>query len=169
MHKDRPALEALSSILGSGGSSRLYKKMIKKKHAARSVGSWMTTYPMTNLFIFNASPQYPHTCAEMEKMILEEVAAIKKNGVTERELQRVKNMTSAGFVRVLKSNSHLAHNIGFHETFSGGWDYFMTYRKSHLKLTPADIQRVAKKYFSKKNYTVIMVPQKKKPKAKVNK
>lgn len=156
-HEDIPAIDAFADIIASGGTSRLYMKMVKNKHAANSVIAWSSFNPMDNMFIFHASPQYPHTCDEMEKMMFEEIAEIQKNGVNDHELQRVKNVYYAGFIRRLESNSSLAHTLGFYELFTGEWEFMFKYKEAYQKITREDVQRVARKYFSTKNYTVIVV------------
>lgn len=158
-HKDGIALDALSDILSGSGTSRLYKKIVKDKHAATTIGAWKLPAPTDAYFQFYSEPQAPFTLADNEKMITDEIEDIKKNGVTEHELEQYKNASAAGFVRSLQSNKSLANILSFYETFFGSWDKMLEQEKALQELTTEDIRRVAQKYFDRNKRLVIYYQQ----------
>ena len=92
---------------------------------------------------------------KVEKVIYEELDKVKTNGVTDKELQKAKNVLTAAFYRQMKTISGKANTLGSYEVFFG--DYH--------KLFSADVKRVAVKYFTEKNRTVAtLLPEKKETK-----
>ena len=63
--------DIISSILTDGRTSRLYKRMVEEEKVAVSVRSsnGMPGARYDNLFMIFASPRYPNTTADLEKII----------------------------------------------------------------------------------------------------
>jgi predicted Zn-dependent peptidase len=165
---DVVAISVLESILTGGRTSRFYKTIFEEKQLTASAPQ-MYEGPgdrYDNLIVIVAEPRHPHTLEEVEKAILEELDKIKKEPVTERELQRVKNQLDASMIRSLGSNVGIAFQIGFSQIFYG--DYRLMFRNLERvkKVTAEDIQRVADKYLTAKNRTVayrVQIEEEKKP------
>ncbi len=160
-HKDDYVFDVIHSILSSGRTSKLYKSLVRDKKIAASAGTFDTPgsrYP--NLFVFNGAPRHPHTVQEVEEAFYEEIEKLKKEPISERELQKVVNQIEAGFIRGLGSNAGMASRISYFEILTGDWRYFLNHPKEIRKITPDDIMRVAKKYLSKQNRTVAVLVKK---------
>jgi predicted Zn-dependent peptidase len=158
----------LESILAGGRTSRFYKTIYEEKQLTASPPQ-MYTGPgdrYDNLTVIVAEPRHPHTLEEVEKAVLEELDKLKKDPVTERELQRVKNQIDANMIRSLGSNVGIAFQVGFSQIFYG--DYRLMFRNIERtkQVTAEDIQRVANKYLTTKNRTVgyrVQIEEEKKP------
>ncbi len=153
---DAEPLEVLQSILAAGRTSRLYKTVYEEKQL---VAEEPRVYSgpgerYDNLFVIEALPRAPHTLEEVEQAILEEIDRIKKEPVTERELQRVMNQIDANMTRSLGSNLGIAFQIALGQLYYG--DYRANFRSIDRmkKVTAADIQRVANEYLKESNRTV---------------
>jgi predicted Zn-dependent peptidase len=115
-------------------------------------------YP--NLFIFNANPRAPHTAQEVEKAILEELELLKNEPVSERDLKMVLNRIEYEEARRMGTNGGLARNLTEYEAVAGGWRYMLEYRQKVAAVKPADIQRVARQYFTRENRIVGFITKK---------
>ena len=142
---DAAPLAVLESILGGGRTSRLYKTVFEEKQLTaeepRVYDGPGERYD--NLMVIEALPRSPHTLEEVEQAVLEEIEKIKKEPVTERELQRVMNQLDADMIRSLGSNLGIAFQIALGQLYYG--DFHANFRSFERikKVTAADVQRVA--------------------------
>jgi predicted Zn-dependent peptidase len=155
-HPDSYALSVLSSILGRGRTSKLYKSVYEERGLTRD-GPSVWTGPgsrLDPLFIIEADPKEPHTLEEVERAILDELERLKTEPVEMRELERVQNANEATLVRALGSNIGLAFRVGMYEVMRGDWRALLEDIEMEKQVTSEDIMRVAKKYFTERNRTV---------------
>jgi predicted Zn-dependent peptidase len=152
--EDFYTLELLNSILSSGRTSRLYRALVDEKLLATEI---TTNYPLAfdpTLFYVYALCNQGISESQLEQAIYEELNKIIQTGVTEAELQKVKNHKLVGFYRSLETINGKANTIGTYELFFGDYQKFFTAAEDYQKVTLSDIQRVAAKYFKKSNRTV---------------
>ncbi len=152
--EDYYTLELLNSILASGRTSRLYRALVDEKLLATEIN---TNYPLAfdpTIFSIYALCNQGVSESRLEQAIYEELNKIIQSGVTAAELQKVKNHHLVGFYRSLETINGKANTIGTYELFFGDYQKFFTAAEDYQKVTPADIQRVAAKYFTKSNRTV---------------
>ncbi|WP_447975134.1 M16 family metallopeptidase [Nitrospira sp. Kam-Ns4a] len=155
-HPDDFVFEVIEAVLSDGVTSRLYKRLVREKQLAASVTAF-TGYPgvlAPNLFVISATPLAPHTTAELEAAIYEELERLKTEPVTPKELEKVLNNLDASLVRSLRSNSGLASQLAYFQVVAKDWRYLLRARDRIAAVTPADIQRVAAQYLVKANRTV---------------
>ena len=153
-HNDYYPLVILSDILSSGKSSRLYSALVDKKQLATTV---FTSYDQSfdpALFQFYAAAGKGINETDLEKAIYEEVEKIKKDGITENELQKIKNQKLMEFYSQIETINGKSNNIGTYEVFFGDYKKMFDAPAAFNKVTMADVKRVAAKYFSKSNRTV---------------
>jgi zinc protease len=157
---DDPALDILSAILSRGESSRLYHDLVYEKQIATSVSASNESRIDPGLFTFYAQAQQGHTTAECEQAIYAAIEKIQKEGVTPRELQKAKNGLRSGYVNGFQTNVGRSGLLSDYEATWGNWKELLNYLPRHDKVTAADVQRVAKKYFSDRNRTVVtLIPE----------
>jgi predicted Zn-dependent peptidase len=155
-HADDFVFDVIDAVLTEGTTSRLYSKLVKEKRLAVSVMS-DTNYPgvrAPNLFVIAATPRAPHTTAEVEAAILEEIERLKTEPVSAKELEKVIHNLDADLVRSLRSNSGLASQLSFYQTVAGNWRYIVQARDRIAAVTADDVQRVAGQYLTRANRTV---------------
>jgi predicted Zn-dependent peptidase len=155
-HPDNAVYNVLMDILGLGRTSRLYKSLVKEKKIAVQVGAFPglpgNKYP--NLFVLYAIPAVGHTNQECEKAIYEEIEKLKKEKVSEEELEKAKIRARANLVRQLSSNFGLAYQMVYYEVLTGDWRNLFKSIEAIKKVTADDIMRVAKECFKKTNRIV---------------
>lgn len=159
-HPDYYALELLSSILSTGNSSRLQKALIFEQSLATQLYTFAPISLDPNLFevFLIAAPGV--AAADLEAAFYVELDRIKTDGVTEKELQKVKNQKLMEFYRDVETINGKANNLGRYEVFFGDFRELFQAPERFEKVTAADIKRVANTYFSPKNRTVgTLIPE----------
>ena len=86
-----------------------------------------------------------------------EIERLKKEPLTLEELEAVKTRAKVNFLRGLDSNIGLARQLAAAETLYGDYHEMFREVKKIEAITTEDIQRVAMKYFKKRNRTVAMI------------
>ncbi len=154
-------LQVLQTILFSGQSSRMYQRLVDKDQIALFVqGGTRPTFDPT-LFTVNSQPKAGVEPGKVETAIYDEFDKVKASAVTDQELEKAKNILLANFYRQMKTISGKANTLGSYEVFFGDYKKLFTAADDYSKVTKADVQRVAKKYFTDKNRTVAtLIPEK---------
>jgi zinc protease len=156
---DTPALDLISTLLSDGQSSRLYKKLVDSNLAISAFARGEEALDPT-AFEFMIRPRTGVDTAVTEKALFEELTRLQTEPVSEAELRKAKNQELTGLYRRLKTIEGRANLIGSYEIFHGDYTKAFDEDKRIEALTPADIQRVAQKYFGAKNRTVAtLVPE----------
>jgi len=161
-HPDDFVFDVIDSVLSSGRTSRLHKEVVIKKKVAVSIGTFTTPgsrYP--NLFTISAEPRAPHTTADVEKAVWVELERLKTEPVTKRELEKVINNVEADLIRGLVSDYSMARRLTWYQQIAGDWRYITRSVDKIKAVTTKDIQRVARKYFTRDNLTVATLVRKK--------
>lgn len=144
-HSDVPALDILSSILGDGLSSRLYKEIRDKKNLAHSISSYAYTPGEGGIFNINASID-PDKKEECEKAILDILENIKENGVKEEELKKAKKSNLSMSFDTLSTVSGQAGELGSNWFYTQNLDFTKHILNKLNNVTNEDIINVTKKY-----------------------
>jgi predicted Zn-dependent peptidase len=154
-HHDAPALAVLASVLTGGRGSRLHRRLVTDTRMATSVFASMgpgTQHP--RLFQLDVAPIFPHTPAELETAIDEEIERLALDGPTVDEVERVRNQIAAAAVRRIESNLGLAFQLAESEAFSDSWSETFRSTERLRSVTPDDVRRVASEYLIESNRTV---------------
>ena len=153
-HQDYYALSILSDILSSGRSSRLYSSLIDGKQLATQVFTNFGESFDPTLFTIGAVTAKNINETDLEKAIYEELEKIKKEAVTEKELQKIKNQKLMEFYGQIETINGKSNNIGTYEVFFGDYKKMFDAPAAFNKVTIEDVKKVAEKYFIKQNRTV---------------
>jgi len=153
-NEDYYALNILSSILSNGKSSRLYASLVDNQQLATMVFTDYGDSFDPGLFNIYAVANTNITSELIENAIYIEIDKIKEEGITEKELQKVKNQKLMEFYNQIEKIDGKSNNIGTYEVFFGDYKKMFDAPMNYNKVTIKDIQNVAKKYFSKSNRTV---------------
>ena len=91
---------------------------------------------------------------KIEEAFYEELEKIANDGITENELQKVKNQKLMEFYHVMETINGKANQIGTYQLFFGDYKKLFNAPEEYQKVTADDIKNVVKKYFTKSNRTV---------------
>lgn len=151
---DYYALELLNSILSEGQSSRLYSSIVEDQQLALEVGTYYPNAFDPTLFHFYGICNDGVTASTLENAIYKEIEKIITEGISESELQKVKNQKLMEFYRTSETINGMSNTIGTYELFFGDYKKMFTAPDDYKKVTAEDIKNVAVKYFTKQNRTV---------------
>ena len=159
---DEAALDILSTILGGGKSSRLYKTLIYDKQVVQQAASFNGTSEIAGLFQIVATAKPGKTLAEIEQLIDAEIAKLKDAPPTSEEMERAYNAREAGFVFGLQTVGGFGgkdDQLNNYATFLNDPGFFEKDLARYRAVTAADVQRVAKQYLTDKRYVLSVVPR----------
>ncbi len=154
---DSYPLHLTSKILSDGDSSRIYQSLVYEKGIALSAFGGGNIIEEPNLFFAVALVAPGRTHDEVEKALIAEFDKLRNQPISERELQRAKNQFFRDYIvdreSVRGKASQLAHAVVIHRdvtTADGEVEIF-----TNMKV--ADLQRVAKTYFTPESRLVLKI------------
>ena len=154
-HPDSYPLHIVSKVLSDGQSSRIYKSLVYDKRLAVAAFGGANLIEDPNLFYAVAIVQPGHTPDEAIDALIEELDLLKKEPISDHELQRAKNQFARDYIVGRESNQQkagqLAHAVVIHgdiTTADGEFEIFQN-------ITKTDVQRVARTFFTPENRLVI--------------
>ncbi|WP_457743491.1 M16 family metallopeptidase [Sulfurimonas sp.] len=154
--KDQVTLSVISEILYSGKSSRLYKELVDKKRLVNSVYAYNMENTDPGLFIFMATCNPGVDARTVEKELIKQINLMKETRVTKAELEKVKINTKSDFIYSLESSTSVADLYGSY-LVRGDISPLLNYEENVNKVTPKQVQEIAKKYFDFNTSTTIIL------------
>jgi zinc protease len=151
---DVPALDLLSTILGDGRSSRLYRRLREEAGLAFSISAFSYTPGDPGLFGIDATvdPKKRDAAEQLALQILDEV---KRAGVSADELEKAKKITLSHHLGALTTMRGQASDIGSNWLLTRDLNFSRHYLDAVQKVTLDDVKRVAANYLTENNLTVV--------------
>jgi zinc protease len=159
---DALALTVLAAVLDGYPGARLDKAMTQGDGAiADSAGAYNSLMGRgPQLFFLDGTPAKGKTAAQVEAALREQIALVAKNGVSEAELNRVKNQWVSSEVYKLDSVMNQARELGSYWVQGLPVDAGSRLIAQLRKVTSAQVQAVAAQYFGDDQLTVgVLLPQ----------
>jgi zinc protease len=153
--KDYYAMEMLSTLLSGGQSSRMYRRLVDEEQTALMVNAIPLGLEDPGLNIVLAFPNMGVAPEVLEKGINEELEKIKKEPITEQEMQKLRNQFESRMVNSNTTIASRATNLANYHTFYGDANRINTELDNYLAVTPQDIQRVANEYLREERRVVL--------------
>ncbi len=153
-HPDVPALDLLSTILGDGRSSRLYRRVREEAGLAFAVSAFSYTPGDPGLLGIDATVD-PKKREAAQQLILQIIGEVKQAGVTSEELMKAKKISLSHHLDALATMRGQASDIGGNWMLTRNLNFSRDYLAAVQKVTLDDIRRVAGKYLVDANLTVV--------------
>lgn len=155
-HLDEAPLDLLSTILGGGKTSLLYKNLVKNQMAVQAGAS----HPCAELACTFNLMALPHpasgkSMAQIEAIIRDTLIEFESRGVEDDDLIKAKAQMEAGFVFGLQSVSGKVSQLAYNQTFKGNPNYIEQDIERYANVTKDDVIRVFNQYI-KGRHAVIM-------------
>jgi zinc protease len=158
--EDSAALTMADVILSQGRSSRLYQSLVYQQVVAQSVNSNADLKEDAGLFYLTAILAQGKKPAEAESALLAEVQKLQDTPVSAAELEKAKNQVIASQLRQRETNLGKSQALGSAAVLLGDPKRVNTELDKLQAVTAADVQRVAKKYFTPENrYVFTYLPE----------
>jgi zinc protease len=155
---DRVPLEVLSSIL-SGQGGRLFVELREKRGLAYRVSAF-TLEGIDPGYVAVYVATSPENLRVAEEAIRVELQRVIDRPVGASELARAKRYLAGSHDISLQRRSALAAALAFNECYGLGWDQYLNYGPSILRVTAADVRRVATKFLDmSRSVTAVVTPE----------
>jgi len=162
---DGEALDVLSMILSEGRSSRLYRSLVHDAEVALSAAGGYWEYDEAGAFVAIATVRPGTQIADVERRFFAEIDRVRREPVTEAELDKAKRQIEVGLVNGLDTSHALAERIGS-DFLAFGRIRPLDERLARIRaVTAADVQRVARTYLIDDQRSVVhlLAPDSPKP------
>ncbi|HMG05127.1 MAG TPA: pitrilysin family protein [Chthoniobacterales bacterium] len=153
-HTDVPALDLLSTILGDGRSSRLYRRVREEAGLAFGVSAFSYTPGDPGLLGIDATVE-PSKRQATQELILKIIEEIKQASVTSEEMAKAKKISLSHHLGSLTTMRGQASDLGSNWFLTRNLNFTRDYLAAVQKITPEDIRRVAEKYLTSDNLTIV--------------
>lgn len=151
---DKSALDLLAEIALSR-SSPLYQKLVIEEQKCLTLNSSFSDRRDPYLLTFNSIVKKDKDLPYVEEEIFKELERVKKEPVDEETLANIKSNLKYSFARSLGTTDGVASNLAFYINLATDPGTVNKLFDLYEKVTPQDIQEMAKKYFKKTNSTVV--------------
>ena len=151
---DVPALDLLSTILGDGRSSRLYRRVREEAGLAYRISAFSYTPGDPGLFGIDAILD-PKKREATEQLVLRILDEVKQSGVTAEELMKAKKISLSHHLGALTTMRGQASDLGSNWLLTRNLNFSRDYLDAVQKVTLDDIKRVAAHYLTNENLTVV--------------
>jgi zinc protease len=158
-HPDVPALDLLSTILGDGRSSRLYRQIREEKGLAYGVSAFSYTPGDPGLLGIDATVE-PEKREATRDLILKIIEEIKTDGVTDEELAKARKISLSHHLGALTTMRGQASDLGSNWFLIRNLNFTRDYLDAVQRQTAADIRRVAATYLVDDNLTIVSLDPK---------
>lgn len=154
-HPDAAALTVMGLILGSGQSSRLHERLVRREQAALQAVSFAQTRLGPGVFQLVGISNQGVEPERVLELLDEEIERLRTEGVTAEELERAHNQARASTVLARQSVMGRAEALQSANHFHGSPDAVRTTLERIEAVSREDVQRVARQYLSAGNRAVI--------------
>ena len=146
--RDARVLEMISTLLSDGKSSRLYKKIVDDKKLALQTGAFTYSNEDYGMYLIYGLPLGENTSETILKEIDEEIFRLQTDLISEKELQRLENVTDNRFVNNNSTVEGIAENLATYYLLYGDINLINTEKDLYHSITREEIRAVAKKYLN---------------------
>lgn len=154
-------LDLVSHVLSGGKTSRLYKRLVYDLQIAQSVSASQMSMELASVFEIVATAKPGHTAEELLKVIDEELAKLRANGVDAAELSRAKTSILSSSVFEIERSSARANRLNSYNHYVGDPSWLEKDMARTTTATPESVAKVARTWLKEKDRVVTLVTAKK--------
>ncbi|MSU31134.1 MAG: insulinase family protein [Pedosphaera sp.] len=152
-HHHIPALDVLSTLLGSGRSSRLYRSVRERSALVHSVNAWIYTPTLGGLFgVSGVCDGSKYSAARDE--ILAEINRMAFEPLNPGELAKAVKQFTAGMLSSRKTMEGQAQDLGGNWMAAYDLNFSERYLEAVKRVGAEDLQRVVRTYLTDSNRTI---------------
>jgi zinc protease len=152
-HPDVPILDVLAVLLGSGRSSRFYQEVREKQGLVHYADAWTYNPGNPGLFGVSAMVDADKFTAARDALFIE-LDKLKNTPVAAAELQKAVKQFVSATLSSRKTMQGQAADLGGNWLAAGDLNFSQRYLAAVQRITPADLQRVAREYLKPENRTL---------------
>ena len=150
------ALDVLTDILSTGRSARLNQSLVREKQLATSAFAGNPDTRGPGLYQVVATVAPTKKPEDLEAAVYEEIEKVKSGPIADWEIEKAHNAMRRQQAQAVTSSLQRAIQLGEYALFYNDPNLINTRLDRVLKVAAADVQRVAKKYLTKENRSVLI-------------
>jgi zinc protease len=138
--------DVAATVLGSGRSSRLYKKLVYEQQIAQQVSVQQYSLSLGSVFEVQVTARPGHSAEELEKAIDTELATFRESGPDAAEVERARNGIETNMVEGLErfgGFTGVANRLNTYNHFLGDPGYLPKDVQRYRDVTPATVKAFA--------------------------
>jgi len=147
-NKDAYVLDMISSVLTSGKSSRLYKKLVDDQKQALQIGAFNISEEDYGQYVIFGIPLGDVSLDTIVSETDEEIKKLQTELISEREYEKLQNTFENQFVNSNSSIEGIANSLARYHELYGNTDLINDEIKIYCSITREDIKRVANEYLN---------------------
>jgi zinc protease len=161
--KDAYALDFLAKILADGKKAPLYKVLVKEKNLTSRASAYNNAKELAGEFTITVRANEGKTLKEIEEAVGEAFARFEKEGITEKDVERVKASSEKNFYSGIESVFGKSIQLAFYNTYLNDPGYIEKDIENIKAVTLNDVKMVYDKYIKGKPHIVTSFVPKGKP------
>jgi len=156
---DSLVLDLIETALSSGEGARLKRALVYEQELCVDSHVYYGWRMDPGLFEVSLKLNPGVDPQRAESSLWAELSRLSDEQISERELERAKNLVRNQLLRGLSTTNGRAHTIGQMEVMLGTWRAMLDLPDRYASITAADVQRVARKTFAPHRRNVVtLVP-----------
>lgn len=159
-HPDSYALDLAAQILGSGASSRLYKRLVYQSQVASQAFSYHSNMKDHGVFALGVVLKPNQTMEKPLDAAYNEIYRLRTQLVSEKEIKKAKIQVMKSVVDELMTVDGKARALASAEILTGSYENLLTDIEKYNQVTPAEVQRVAAKYLNTTQRSIVVLEPK---------
>ncbi|WP_438865938.1 M16 family metallopeptidase [Salinimicrobium oceani] len=152
--KDAYALDFLGEILSDGKEAPLYEVLVKEKELASQPRAFNSADQIAGKFRIMVTANSGVDLDQVEAGIKEAFARFEKEGVTEKDIERIKAGLETDFYNGISSVLGKSFQLAQYDVFTGDPGYIEKDIENIKKVTKEDVMRVYNEYIKNKPYVM---------------
>ncbi|WP_410198327.1 M16 family metallopeptidase [Aequorivita ciconiae] len=151
---DAYALDVLGEILSKGKKAPLYKVLVKEKDLTSNTRAYNSSKELAGDFRISITANNGVDLDAIEAGITEAFARFEKDGVSDRDIERVKAGLETQFYNGISSVLGKSFQLASYNVFTGDPGYITKDIENIKKVSKEDVMRVYNKYIKGKSYVM---------------
>lgn len=152
--KDAYALDFLARLLADGKKAPLYKVLVKEKNLTSNTTAYNSSGELTGEFTISIRANEGKTLKEIEDAINEAFTRFETEGITEKDIERVKASTEKSFYDNISSVFSKSLQLAFYNTFLNDPGFIEKDIENIKAVTLEEVKNVYDKYIKGKPHVV---------------
>jgi zinc protease len=150
--RDSYSLNVLAQLLGQGKKSPLHQVLVREKQLTSAVTAANQALELTGNLRISITAKPDTSLNEVEKGIFEAFSRFRKEGFTEKDLERIKARLETEFYNTISSVLFKSFMLAFYNVMAGSPDYLISELDRMKSVTAEDVWDVYNRYIEGKNY-----------------
>jgi zinc protease len=153
-NKDMYPLDFLASLLADGKKAPLYKVLVKEKQLTSTTTAYNSSSELAGEFTISIRANEGKTLKEIEDAVFEAFERFEKDGITEKDVERIKASRERNFYEQINSVLGKSMQLAFYNTFLGDPGYIEKDIEKIKAVTRNDIMMMYNKYIKNKPHLI---------------